>query len=326
LTVSGGVRQDYQDSRFLGGCLSADVILPALLPGQCQGAQGTGHTFNNFSPRVSATYDLTGHGTTAIHGSFNYYYDTEIVLADGLDNLSGVSLTYGNNNSNGSCSTVAGSSCWNDANHDGLVQANELTGTPTASSRFVNGVLTNLVPNIDPNLQIGRTREEVIGGDHQLAGNVHVTVDYTHRHIDRGSQDYVIGTQPGAPGFPVSNLWVGPFTFTDPGTGITAPYFVTCAGCVIPSGNTITATTLQFQTYNGVSVTLTKRLSNRWQGNVSYTWNDYRQFTPAGTFNTTAGGTTPPNSGLVGDPTGNSFVSGFTNNTPRYTVKGFASV
>jgi hypothetical protein len=319
LTVSGGVRQDWQNSSFLGGCVSANVILPLLLPQQCQAAQSVAQSFNNFSPRVSATYDLTGHGTTAIHGSFNYYYDTEIVLGDGLDNLNGVSLTYGSNNSNGSCSTVAGSSCWTDANHDGLAQANELTGTPTPStSRFVNGVLTNLVPNIDPNLQIGRTREEVLGGDHQLAGNLHVSVDYTHRHIDRGSQSYIIGVQPGQAGFPVSNLWVGPFTYTDPATGIAAPYFTACAGCVLPTGNTISATSLRFQTYNGTSVTLTKRLSNRWQGNVSYTWNDFRQFTPAGTFATT--GSTP------GDPTGVQFSNGFTNNTPRFTVKGFASV
>src|SRR4029077_9422271 len=108
-----------------------------------------------------------------------------------------------------------------------------------------------LVPNIDPNLQIGRTREEVVGGDHQLAGNLHVSVDYTHRHIDRGSQSYIIGVQPGQPGFPVSNLWVGPFNYTDPATGITAPYFTACAGCVLPTGNTISATSLRFQTYNG---------------------------------------------------------------------------
>jgi len=135
--------------------------------------------------------------------------------------------------------------------------------------------------------------------------------------------------QPGQPGLPVSNLWVGPFTYTDPATGISAPYFTACAGCVLPTGNTIAATSLQFQTYNGVSVTLTKRLSNRWQGNISYTWNDYRQFTPAGTFNTAStnnSGGFGNGSGLIGDPTGVAFGSGFTNNTPRYTVKGFASV
>jgi hypothetical protein len=154
--------------------------------------------------------------------------------------------------------------------------------------------------------------------DHQLAGNLHASVDFTHRYNDFGSTGYILGTQPGTAAFPLSNLWVGPFNYTDPNTGITAPYFVACAGCTIPSGNSITSTSLQYQTYNGASVTLTKRLSNRWQGNISYTWNDYRQYEPPGSFSTT--GTT------AGNPTGVSFVNGFTNNTPDYTVKAYASV
>jgi hypothetical protein len=115
---------------------------------------------------------------------------------------------------------------------------------------------------------------------------------------------------------------VGPFNYTDSRTGITAPYFVMCAGCSQVNGSQITATSVNYQTYNGVSATLTKRLSNRWQGSLSYTWNDFRQFYPPG-----GSATSLPSTGTnVGDPTGNSFASGFTNNTPAYTVKGYASV
>jgi hypothetical protein len=314
LTVSGGLRQDWQDSKFLGGCVQANALVPALLPQQCQGAVSTGHSFNNFSPRVSATYDLTGHGTTAIHASYNYYFQSKITLANGLDNLGGVDLTWGSNLTSGACDPTPGASCWNDANHDGIVQASELIGTPQLPPQFVNGVLTNVVPQIDPNLKLTRTREEIVGADHQLAGNLHASVDYTHRDTDLGSEQYLIGTQPGTPGFPDSNLWVGPFTFTDPRTGISAPYFTLCAGCQLPQGSLISATSVDYQTYNGVSVTLTKRLSHGWQANLSSTWNDFRGFTPLGGFNS-----------LVGNPTGIQFSSGFTNNTPRYTVKGYAS-
>jgi hypothetical protein len=329
LTISGGLRQDYQNSQFLGGCVQANPILPALLPKNCEAAASPNHTFNNFSPRVSATYDLTGHGTTAVHGSYNYYYQSEIVLADGLDFLNGIDLTWGSNLDSGACDPTPGATCWTDANHDGIVQANELIGTPNLPSQFVNGVLTGTIPVVDPNLQLQRTREAVAGLDHQLAGNLHVSVDYTHRKTDRGSAQYVIGTQPGAAGFPSSNMWVGPFNYTDPRSGVTAPYFTLCAGCTLPQDNEITATTNAFQTYNGTSVTVTKRLSNRWQGNVSYTWNDFRQFFPPGSFNTI----TQSGSRLIGNPTGITtngtapiFANGFTNNTPRYTVKGFASV
>ncbi len=68
----------------------------------------------------------------------------------------------------------------------------------------------------------------------------------------------------------------------------------------------------------GASATLTKRLSNRWQGNISYTWNDFRGYTPPGSFSTTGS--------TAGDPTGVQFTSGFTNNTPDYVVKAYASV
>jgi hypothetical protein len=318
LTVSGGVRQDYQNSEFLGGCVSANVILPWLFPRQCQGAVSPNHPFDNLSPRVSATDDLTGHGTTALHASYSYYFQTEEVLADGFNDLTQVSATFGPNENSGSCNPL-GASCWTDANHDGRVQANELMGNPAFSSDlFANGTLVNPEPTIDPDLKLNRTRETVIGADHQVARDLHVAVDYTHRYTDLGATPYIFGTQPGTAAFPISNLWVGPFTFTDPQTGISAPYFVVCAGCEVPDGSTITSTSLTHQTYNGASVTLTKRLSHRWQGNISYTWNDFRGFTPPGTFNTA---TFP-----AGDPTGISFTGGFTNNTPRYTVKGYASV
>ena len=35
-----------------------------------------GIVFNNWSPRLGATYDLTGDGKTVIRGNFARYYDT----------------------------------------------------------------------------------------------------------------------------------------------------------------------------------------------------------------------------------------------------------
>ena len=141
LTLSGGVRQDWQDSRFLGGCVQANVLLPALLPQQCQGAVGTGHPFNNVSPRVSATYDLTGHGTTAIHASYNYYYQTEIVLANGLSNLGAIDVSWGSN-------LPSGANCFN------ILNINTVTGfqTDTVSNNGLNGASNsfNAISSIVP--------------------------------------------------------------------------------------------------------------------------------------------------------------------------------
>ena len=81
-------------------------------------------SFGNWSPRLSATYDLFGNGKTSVHASGSYYYATKITLADSLDGLfTQTALTWGPNLSSGACSTTAGAPCWNDANGDQLVQA-----------------------------------------------------------------------------------------------------------------------------------------------------------------------------------------------------------
>ena len=43
--------------------------------------------FGNWSPRVSATYDLFGNGKTQVHASGSYFYDTKITLANSLGGL-----------------------------------------------------------------------------------------------------------------------------------------------------------------------------------------------------------------------------------------------
>jgi hypothetical protein len=334
LRINGGVRQDWQTSKFLGGCVDANVIRPDLLPQQCQGAADPHHPFNNFSPRVSVTYDLRGNGKTAIHGSYSYYYDTQTILSSGLSNLGNVNLTWGPNQSSGQCSTTANAPCWTDANHDNIIQANELQGTPTASTpRFDpnTGILSNVLPVVDPNVQIGRTREGIIGVDHEIASNIHVAVDFIDRYYDRGTTTYNIGYQPGCDtstqwpctgvGFPQSQLYTGPLFYTDATSGKTAPYYVVCQGCTRPSGaagTTITGTNLGYSTFKGATVSLQRRLVNRWQAQASFSWNDSRSFSPYGSYT---------------DPQGIEFTNGFygtgsnsgPNGNPRYQVKVFGS-
>ena len=83
--LNGGVRWDWQQSKYLGGCVPANVIRPDLLPAQCEEATSSGvnpntgetetiQPFSNFSPRLSVTYDLFGNGKTALKVSGGYYY------------------------------------------------------------------------------------------------------------------------------------------------------------------------------------------------------------------------------------------------------------
>ena len=87
--LNGGVRYDWQQSKWLGGCVPANILRPDLLPAQCEGETMTDSAngkeiqpFSNWSPRVSATYDLFGNGKTQVHASGSYFYATKITLAN----------------------------------------------------------------------------------------------------------------------------------------------------------------------------------------------------------------------------------------------------
>jgi hypothetical protein len=313
--VNGGLRYDWQQSKYLGGCVPANAVRPDLLPAQCEEATQVDaangrkiQSFGNWSPRVGVTYDLFGNGKTSIHASGSYYYDTKITLANSLTGLfTQTRLTWGPNLSSGACSTTAGASCWNDANGDMVVQANELIGTPTSSSsRFdlSTGRLNPAGNIVDPSAKIGRTREAIVGFQHELIANLAIGVDYIYRKYDRGTTTYTIGYQPGAAGYPQSQLYTGPLTYTDAASGLSAPYYVVCTGCALPSGlGSITMTNPNFQVYHGVDITATKRYSNRWQMQLALTLQTNPNYFPEG-------------SATFLNPTGREFQDGRSTITP----------
>lgn len=289
LRVNAGLRYDWQQSKWLGGCVAANVLVPDLLPGQCEDAATGGvspltgqreelQPFSTWSPRTSLTYDLFGNGKTALKATGSYYYSTKITLANQLSGLGGVTLTWGNNQNSGACSTVANSTCWTDANRDGFIQRNELLGTPTGPANFIGGTLVPGGNTVDKSAKLGRTREVTVGMSHELIANLAVGADFIYRRYDRGTQGYINGYQPGSAGFPVSQIYTGPVVHTDPVTGKTANYYVVKQGLARPTGTTITMTNLDYETYQGVDLVLNKRYSDKWQANIAVTIqkrNDY---------------------------------------------------
>jgi hypothetical protein len=317
IRLKGGLRYDWQHSKHLGGCVPANMFIPDRLPAQCEEATQVDalngkkiQPFGNWSPRLGATYDLFGSGKTSVHASGSYYYDTKITLANSLTGLfDTTTLTWGPNANSGACSTTAGAPCWNDANKDSKVQLNELIGEPRSnSSRFntATGVFAPAGNIVDPSTKIGRVREGIVGVSHELIPNLALGVDYIYRKYDRGTANYTIGYQPGAPGYPLSSIYTGPLIYTDAATGLTAPYFVVGDGLARPSGiGNITLTNPNYTVYQGVDISATKRYSDRWQMQVAVTIQDSPPFFPDG-------------SPSFVNPTGREFQHGF--NTDRNWV------
>ena len=148
-----------------------------------------------------------------------------------------------------------------------------------------------------------------MGVQHELFPNIAVGVDYVYRKYDNGTATYVIGYQPGAAGFPLSQIYEGPFIHTDEDSGLSAPYFQVIGagpcpiaslqafdasggqiGCIRPNGlPTITMTRLSYESYKGVDITLNKRYSDRWQMNMAMTLQNRRDFSPVGSFGNPTG-------------------------------------
>jgi hypothetical protein len=338
LRLNGGVRYDWQQSKYVGGCVPSNVlglINPntgtELLPAQCQGeltADRNGRNlqpFSQFAPRVSATYDLMGNGKTQIHASYSLYYSTKITLANALGNLGAVALTWGNMNNNGTC---AGSttSCWRDLNLDGFIQANELSWVtggifpgvrpPSGPGNFNRdtGLVQTGLNTVDESAQIGRTREAIAGMQHELIPNLALGVDYVYRKYDRGTFGYPEGLQPGcetsttmpcvAPGYPLGAIYTIRNEYTDPVTGITAPYYTATPGTIVTTGlPTVTMTSQNYSVYHGVILQANKRFSDRWQMNTSITLQN-----------------NPGYSVYFTNPTGREFTHGISS-TERYLFK-----
>ena len=207
------------------------------------------------------------------------------------------------------------------------------------STNVDTGILSTVPPTIDPNLKLARTREGIVGIDHQMVSNIHATVDYIYRYYDQTVATYAL-PQSGLPDraaaiaqvAAASALWV-PTTIIDPNTGISSALLhlpgrdvhVCRHSARTPKGNTsFTTNANTYNTYQGIQLTIAKRLSNRWQGNLSYTWNDYgpsrRLARTARAARLSATPAQHQGGSLV------QFTSGYTNNTPLYAVKAYASL
>ena len=205
-------------------------------------------------PRISAAYDLMGNGRTGLKiAAGRYYY----MIASGGGILGGF-------NPNGNYSEQYS---WNDSNGDGHFQPGEQTGTPVISR-----VNTSTVSR-DPDYRRPYTDEFTGGVDHELFANLRLSVIGTHR-VER---DVQATSNPANP--------YDTFLTTRPDNGRDG-----VAGTADDStfqfyNRTSTAVNQTFftndpsfrQTYNGVEITGTKRMSSRWQMLMGYTYSQTRQ-------------------------------------------------
>jgi len=261
LTLNGGVRWDRQTASNQPSVAPANTMFPDLLPSLSFNGDSPAIAWNDVSPRVGATVALNEDRKTVARASYANY-------AGQLNPFEATSASPV-----GSYYTYIAYK-WVDTNHDGFAQKNE--------------ILTNLGPQyfhaIDPahptsvtspntiasDYHANRDHEFIVGVDHELIPNLSVGAAYTFRRtndwpswnprIGMTSADYSVVAQP-------SN---GSFSAT-----IYAPNSakIDASG----GGRILENRPDYYSNYQGLELTLNKRLSNRWMARLAFSTNNWNE-------------------------------------------------
>jgi hypothetical protein len=262
-TMNIGFRWDRQQNRALGTSVPAHPFLADWLPAVSFSGADSPFVWNDFSPRLGLNYDVSGTGKTIAKVSYALYFG-QLAPSTGVSALNPVgeaSIRFP----------------WADANGDTIVQRDELTlgraNVLTFSGNYNpdNPSFLGANGSVDPNVKNDRTREFIIGLDHEIANNLAISGNYIWRKYDRfnwsdrvgiTSADYVARTYtPTSTACAKSGTRCETVTYFEPTFPIPAQFVFTN----VPD---------RFRTYNGVELVLSKRYSDRWMGSFSYAYND----------------------------------------------------
>jgi len=254
LTLNLGVRFDQQTGSNLPSSIPAVPGFEAQVPEFLFDGNNPEVTFNNFSPRLGATYDLTGDGKTIIRGNYARYYDP---YGAGYLSPWNPGFTY-----NGAVFT------YTNLNNDRTVQPNEVTGGPNYYGGLTSDGSFNLDEFLsqnlyDPDLSNTTTDEIIAGFERQLQQDISVSVNYTYRSYQNFTTINPFGIDAG------DYVFNGNLTFNTALGSFTVPTF----HLPFSQDGTNILTNIQDynQSYNGVDLSLRKRMSNDFMINTGVT-------------------------------------------------------
>ncbi len=280
-TVSWGVRFDHQKDRAVATSVDVNPILPDLLPAVKFNGADAGVAYDDLSPRLAVTYDLSGEGKT-VQTTLSYF--------------------------------------WTDLNGDLLAQRNEILFArgfrATPSSNYdPNNPASLVTPTIvEPNLKNDTTDEFLASLEREVAANFSAGISYIWRRYTNLSETYRVGV-------PSSSYSPVPFSRPCGNTLCDQPSYSGVyyqRATVLPTASTLRNYDYH-RNYHGIELTARKRFSHRWLMNGSFTYNHTRFFYP--TVDDFANGTTtgdPTNYDLQNgrDSSGTSGING-----PRWVAK-----
>jgi hypothetical protein len=263
LTLTGGVRYDIQRSKNFGSTVPANPVVPDLLPSVTFPGDSRNLEWKGFSPRLGATWAIGPASKTLLRASYSRYMDQMGSSDAGASNpFYRVQMLY---------------YYWDDLNGDKTIQRNEID--------FASGLysFSNIDPDhpaalyapgrLDYGMKPPKTDELVLGAEHELMPSFAVGANLSYRKRSNFTWDRFEKTR-GSNDFYSSADYVvaGTTTGTLPnGTAYAVPFYKLKAGTPAPIFFVTTNRPDYYQTYRGLELTATKRMSNHWmlRGNVT---------------------------------------------------------
>jgi hypothetical protein len=288
LTVQGGFRYDQQRAYNEASDVPANPLIPDILIATSYAGDDRKLQWESITPKIGATYGFGAEKRTLARASYSRYVDQLGSSDAGANNpFYDYQVLY---------------YPWVDANEDMIVQRGEVD-------------LDNLYDwvGIDPDnlgggaASVGRvdydnhkpttTDEFMLGLEHELVPGWSVGINYTHRIRENLIWDQYEKTR-GAGDFYTAADYVPaatPITGVMPdGTPYTIPYYQLAPNTPRPTFYATRNRPGYSQTYDGIELMATRRMSNRWMMRGQVTLSDWKQ-------NVEASGIQNPSPILEGD-------------------------
>ncbi|MCI0415418.1 TonB-dependent receptor [bacterium] len=253
LTLNLGFRVDSGSGENQASSVPAPAGFDAFISGVDFAGNDRSKVYTDISPRLGATYDITGDGRTILRGNYARYYDGYVPFYDTYANPTYVynGVILGFTNSNG----------------DRVITPDEVTRVfgyygGAAPGPFDQAQFDALKRIGD--IESAVTDEFVVGFEREVVRDLALYVSFTHRTYDNFTQTVPFGVTPEdyAP--------AGVFTFSHPEFG---DFSVPFSDLTFAHDGTQLLKTIDgyTQTYNGVDFGARKRMSNNFMLNAFVT-------------------------------------------------------
>jgi hypothetical protein len=270
MTVNVGLRWDGQKAKNLASEAPANPSYPNTVPALTYGGSDTLIDWSSLTPRVGVSYALDEARKTVLRASYSSYAD---------------SLSFGNVTDENPAAYGFLAYGWNDINGDRVVQQGEVNLGDFQYNVNIDpdnpGAVGSTVSKINRDLKPRRDHEVVVGIDREVGANLAIGVAYTWR---RGNDWEYSPRLAGACDNPSSACPIiqpGQYIQNAPSTanGFTAftyspPDDLVSAGS---GGRLRTNAPGYHTTFNGLELTMVKRLSNKWMARMAFSWNSWTE-------------------------------------------------